>query len=112
MIIKIHLVQYLSDCNMNGSRVLMRFRQFFRLLLIILILARASSLLSVTMFGYTLKLDSSLTWKSIKTEHFWIHYHQGLEKAAFSLALIAEETHKRLSKDIGWEQIRNNPECR
>ena len=35
-----------------------------------------------------------LTWKSIRTEHFWIHYHQGLEKDAALLSVIAENTHR------------------
>lgn len=44
-----------------------------------------------------------LTWKSIRTEHFWIHYHQGLEKDAALLSVIAENTHRRLSPLIRWQ---------
>ncbi len=44
-----------------------------------------------------------LEWKSIKTEHFWIHYHQGLEAEAMRLALLAEKTHRRLSPAQRWD---------
>jgi hypothetical protein len=46
--------------------------------------------------------DPDLTWKSLKTDHFWIHYHQGLAAPARKLARIAEKVHARLSADIGW----------
>jgi Tol biopolymer transport system component len=46
--------------------------------------------------------DPALRWRSIKTEHFWIHYHNGLEHVARRMSLIAEETHARLVPEIGW----------
>jgi len=42
-------------------------------------------------------------WYSIKTMHFWIHYHEGLEQEALRLAIIAEEVHAKLAKDIQWQ---------
>lgn len=42
-------------------------------------------------------------WYSIKTMHFWIHYHDGLDQEALRLAAIAEEVHAKLAKDINWQ---------
>lgn len=50
-----------------------------------------------------LLFDPGLRWSSIRTEHFWIHYHQGLEPVAKRMAIIAEKVHRRLSRDIRWE---------
>src|SRR6056297_1170265 len=44
-----------------------------------------------------------LDWKSIRTEHFWIHYHQGLEDHARRLVPIAEKVHRQLVQATGWE---------
>ncbi len=46
--------------------------------------------------------DPCLKWRSLKTEHFRIHYHQGLEHAARRMAVIAEKAHLELSAKIGW----------
>jgi len=42
-------------------------------------------------------------WYSIKTQHFWIHYHDGLQKQALHLAPIAEAVHETLTREIGLE---------
>ena len=47
--------------------------------------------------------DPSYEWKSLRTEHFWIHYHQGLEGHARRLTVIAERVHKKLSQEIKWQ---------
>ena len=47
-----------------------------RIILILLFL-----LIGVKLFPAAL-FDPQLEWKSIKTEHFWIHYHQGIEEQA------------------------------
>jgi len=44
-----------------------------------------------------------LDWKSIKTEHFWIHYHRGLEDHARRLVPIAEKVHRQLVQATGWD---------
>ncbi|HSV95572.1 MAG TPA: hypothetical protein VLM75_01420 [Spirochaetota bacterium] len=46
--------------------------------------------------------DPSLEWRSIKTEHFRIHYHRGLEAEAARLAIKAEELHRELSPLHRW----------
>lgn len=40
--------------------------------------------------------NSSLEWKTIKTEHFEVHYHEGAEWTARQVADVAEEVHAPL----------------
>jgi Tol biopolymer transport system component len=40
--------------------------------------------------------NPSLKWKTIKTEHFEVHYHEGAEWTAQQVALVAEEVHHPL----------------
>lgn len=47
--------------------------------------------------------DPSLHWKTVQTEHFYIHYHQGLEETALSMKIIAEDVHSRLAPRIRWK---------
>ena len=47
--------------------------------------------------------DPELKWKSLETDHFWIHFHQGLEDEAVRLSRIAEKVHYRLKDIILWE---------
>ncbi len=51
----------------------------------------------------TLTVDPRLRWRSIKTEHFWVHYHQGLEGMAQKTAKLAEVIHAKLALKIKWE---------
>ncbi len=46
--------------------------------------------------------DPSLTWRTLTTAHFHIHYHQGLESLAQRLTSIAETAHADLEKQVGW----------
>ncbi|MBN2400864.1 MAG: PD40 domain-containing protein [Spirochaetes bacterium] len=68
-----------------------------RIILIIIFLQISANLFSAVLF------DPQLKWRSIKTEHFWIHYHQGIEEEAVKLSAIAEKVHKRLSPVIKWK---------
>jgi WD40 repeat protein len=47
--------------------------------------------------------DPELVFQTIHTEHFNIHFHQGLERTARLTATIAEEVHDRLTILFGWE---------
>jgi Tol biopolymer transport system component len=40
--------------------------------------------------------NTSLKWKTIKTEHFEVHFHEGAEWTARQVAEVAEEVHKPL----------------
>lgn len=65
------------------------------------------SILITFFFAYTVHAASMFhpryTWYSIKTSHFWIHYHDGLEHEALRLATIAEEVHEKLADNINWQ---------
>ncbi len=47
--------------------------------------------------------DPELIFSTIETEHFNIHYHQGLERIARLAAAIAENVHLKLTTLFGWE---------
>lgn len=47
--------------------------------------------------------DPYLSWWTIETAHFRIHYHGGLEPIAEKVATMAEGIHDRLSPALGWE---------
>ena len=47
--------------------------------------------------------DPKKYFRTIKTEHFNVHYHQGLEHEARIAATICEETHEDLTILFGWE---------
>jgi hypothetical protein len=47
--------------------------------------------------------DPDLEFKTIRTEHFNIYYHQGLEETARVAASLCEEIHQDLSILFGWE---------
>jgi Tol biopolymer transport system component len=44
-----------------------------------------------------------LEWRTITTEHFYVHYHDGAEELARRAAAIAEAAHERVSPFLGWE---------
>ncbi|MDW7709938.1 MAG: hypothetical protein SCH98_05645 [Deferrisomatales bacterium] len=46
--------------------------------------------------------DPALTWRTIHTPHFRVHYHDGLAEEAASLAQVAEEVHGPLAELLGW----------
>ncbi len=47
--------------------------------------------------------DPELEFSTIETEHFRIHFHQGLERVARLAASICEEVHEDLTIMFGWE---------
>jgi Tol biopolymer transport system component len=50
--------------------------------------------------------DPRWRWQTIETDHFRIHFYEGLEDAAHRIAAIAEVTHTRLSAVVGWDPPR------
>lgn len=48
------------------------------------------------------KYDPSLTWQTLHTAHFNIHFHDGEQKLAKETAAIAEKVHKRISGYFSW----------
>ncbi|MDY6968049.1 MAG: hypothetical protein SVR08_05275 [Spirochaetota bacterium] len=69
----------------------------YLVLLIVIIFSFSHAVTSAIMF------DPELEWKTITTEHFYIHFHQGLEQEAKKLTVIAERVHNRLKDLIKWE---------
>lgn len=47
--------------------------------------------------------DSSLDWYSLESEHFQIHYHNGIESQARDVLAMAERVHGELSVFIDWQ---------
>ena len=47
--------------------------------------------------------DPDLDWKTIKTEHFNIHFHEGEEEIAFKMAPIVEKVYHELSPQLEWK---------
>ena len=66
-------------------------------LTVLVALSPATGLFAASLF------DPGLQWKSIKTEHFWVHYHQGLEEQARRAARYAEERHPWLTGVHNWQ---------
>lgn len=46
--------------------------------------------------------DPSLSWKSLQTQHFILHFHNGEEAMARETAAIAERVHDKLSPRLSW----------
>lgn len=46
--------------------------------------------------------DPALTWRTLATPHFRIHYHDGLEAEAADLAEIAEAVHGPMTELLDW----------
>jgi len=58
-------------------------------------------LIHATFSGAAVK-DTSYRFSTIETEHFSIHFHQGLDDLAQKAALIAEEIHGPLTRQFNW----------
>ncbi len=48
-------------------------------------------------------MDPDLTWKTLKTEHFYIHYPTILEKYGQRIAVRAEDLYETKTKTFRWE---------
>lgn len=46
--------------------------------------------------------DSNLNWRTLDTEHFRIHYHDGLDEIAQRFWPLAEQVHTELSAYLNW----------
>lgn len=53
--------------------------------------------------SFAAEKDISLKFSTIETEHFSIHFHQGLDDLAQNTAAIAEGVHPKLVKQFIWE---------
>ena len=47
--------------------------------------------------------DPSLTWQTLHSKNFRVHFHDGLKQHAGRVADIAEDVHQRLSQYFSWQ---------
>jgi hypothetical protein len=47
--------------------------------------------------------DRSLVWKTISTQHFFVHYYEPLDDVAHRVAVVAERSHRVLAPVLGHE---------
>ena len=50
--------------------------------------------------------DPDLTWRTLTTEHFHIHFHQGVEQVADEFAGMVEGVYDTMSEEMKWEPRR------
>jgi hypothetical protein len=68
--------------------------------ILILLLPHAGGAMFHLMTGAN---HAELAWRSLSTEHFRIHYHQGLEQTARDCADIAEQVYGPITRQLGVE---------
>lgn len=47
--------------------------------------------------------DPDLTWRTLSTEHFSIHFHGGEEQLAEEMATVVELVYEKMTKELNWE---------
>ncbi len=50
---------------------------------------------------FGVSIDPALKWQTLETEHFRIHFHEGLLGPAQEVAIIAEESYKIIEEEFG-----------
>ena len=50
-------------------------------------------------------VDPGLYWKTIESEHLYVHYAEGDKQIAERAAAIAEVAHLRLSSELNWQPV-------
>ncbi|HEY3490518.1 MAG TPA: hypothetical protein VGK27_10425 [Candidatus Deferrimicrobiaceae bacterium] len=48
-------------------------------------------------------ITSPFRFRTLETEHFSVHFHDGLDNVAAQAARYAEEAHRRMAVPLGWE---------
>ncbi|TNE92041.1 MAG: hypothetical protein EP330_03560 [Deltaproteobacteria bacterium] len=46
--------------------------------------------------------DPQMTWRTLETEHFRIHFHQGIESVAEEFSLIVDDVHGEMTAELEW----------
>ncbi len=52
--------------------------------------------------AHAASFDPQLTWRTIDTEHFRIHFHQGEEALGEEFTHLVERVHDEMSKEMDW----------
>ena len=61
--------------------------------------------------SYSATIDPSFKFSTIETEHFVIHFHQGLDGIARKTAVLSEEMHIKLSSTLQGSTNEKNSNC-
>lgn len=61
----------------------------------------ALALVSLTSASIAQRNDPTLVWRTLESEHFRVHYHQGLREAAQRVINVAESIYARLGDLLG-----------
>ena len=71
------------------------------------LVARALALLAFAAFVFAPRSaragDPYIAWYTLKSPHFHVHYHAGLESVAQKAASVAEDVYSRLVPALGWK---------
>ncbi len=59
-------------------------------------------LFCVPSLAHSAMIDPSFRFRSLETDHFVIHYHQGITGTAWRVAKISEDVHSSLAPDLMW----------
>ena len=80
----------------------MRHRTFLMAILLSMVgVLTCSSLGWAQIGGTSLNFDADLEWRTLTTDHFRIHFHNGLEGVAHHVAPIAEDAYTQLRDEFG-----------
>src|SRR5687768_17624018 len=47
--------------------------------------------------------DPELKWRTISTEHFDIHFHQGVEQVADEFSQTVERVYDTMTEEVAWK---------
>lgn len=78
------------------------FSKFFRCLLGALTLSVLPAQIPLVSSAHGASYDPNLTWRSIHTEHFVIHFHGGEEQLAEEMSLIVEQVYTEMTAELDW----------
>ncbi len=78
-----------------------RFARSRALLLFFLLSSLFSAFLPSALFGQAEYYHPELEWRTIETEHFLVHYHQGADRTARTVAKIAEDVYAPITSLYG-----------
>ncbi|MBL4711031.1 MAG: hypothetical protein JKX75_00765 [Gammaproteobacteria bacterium] len=73
------------------------FKQRYRLLI------NSFFLICILLSNNALAVDPDLDWKTIESEHIYLHFADGNKTIAERALAIAESAHKRLTRELNWQ---------
>jgi hypothetical protein len=59
--------------------------------------------LAIALSALAASTDPDLKWRTISTEHFDIHFHQGVEQTADEYSLMVEDVFDRMTGELQWQ---------